>query len=365
MRFFGEDGFPLPAKEMLSNRSPVVSLIRVDKKFWIGTGISLFFLFLLFRRIEIKQLAAAFVELDAKYLALAVFCIFVSYYFRALRWDYLLLPLKRCPMATVFPVTIIGFMVNSLLPARIGELARAYLLAEKENLGKGSVLATLVLDRLADVLCLLVLLLATLFLLDLPDTSGRDRKGLIAGGLITLALSFAVVFVLVLLRTRRIPLPTVNSKVFRSLPRSMAENAIRGVHSFVDGLRLPVKPANAIAITGSTVIAWVFSVIPVDLLLRSFGIFLPITASMLILVMLGFAVMVPATPGYVGTYDYACFSALMAYHIPEGKALSLALIAHAVSFVPVILAGFYYLWKDGMSLKRLEMRNEVAKRIGA
>lgn len=338
-------------------------MIRADKKFWIGTGISLFFLFLLFRRIEIKQLAAAFVGLDAKCLALAVFCIFVSYYFRALRWDYLLLPLKRCPMATVFPVTIIGFMVNSLLPARIGELARAYLLAEKENLGKGSVLATLVLDRLADVLCLLVLLLATLFLSDLPDASEKDRGALIAGGQITLALSFAVVLLLVLLRNKRIPLPTVNSRVFRNLPRSTAEKAIRGFNSFVHGIRLPVKPGNAVAITGSTIIAWVFSVIPVDLLLRSFGIFLPVTASMLILVMLAFAVMVPATPGYVGTYHYACFSALRAYHVPEGKALSLALIAHAVSFVPVILAGFYYLWKDGISLKKLKIENGVPKRI--
>lgn len=338
-------------------------MVRADKKFWIGTGISLFLLFLLFRRIEIKQLAGAFVELDAKYLALAVFCIFVSYYFRALRWEYLLLPLKRCPMATVFPATIIGFMVNSLLPARIGELARAYLLAEKENLGKGSVLATLVLDRLADVLCLLALLLATLFLSDLPDASEKDREALIAGGQITLAFSFAVVLLLVLLRTKRIPLPTVNSRVFRNLPRSTAEKAIRGCDSFVHGIRLPVKVGNAVAITGSTMVAWVFSVIPVDLLLRSFGIFLPVTASMLILVMLAFAVMVPVTPGYVGTYHYACFSALRAYHVPEGKALSLALIAHAVSFVPVILAGFYYLWKDGISLKKLEIENGVPKRV--
>jgi uncharacterized protein (TIRG00374 family) len=342
-----------------------MSLIRVDKKFWVGTGISLFFLFLLFRKIEIKQLALAFAEIDGKYLALALFCIFVSYFFRALRWKYLLLPLKKCSMATVFPVTIIGLMVNGLLPARIGELARAYLLAEKKNLRKGSVLATLVLDRLADVLCLLVLLLATLYLLDLPDSSGRNREAMIAGGRITLALSFGVVLVLVLVRTGKIPLPHVNSIILRSLPRGMAEEAIRGFHSFVDGIRLPVEPGSAIAIAGSTIIAWVFSVIPVDLLLRSFGISLPLTASMLIVVMLAFAVMVPATPGYVGTFDYACFSALMAYHIPEGKALSMALITHGVSFVPVILAGFYYLWRDGISLKKLEMRSEVTKGMDA
>lgn len=338
-------------------------LLKADKKFWIGLGISLFSLILLLRRIEIYDLAAAFVELDVKYLAPAVFSIFLSYYLRALRWHYLLLPVKKCSMIKVFPITIIGLMVNGLLPARVGELVRAYLLAERENLSKGSVLATLVLDRLADVLCLLLLLLATLFLSDFPNASEKGRKGLIIGGLITLAIFSTVIFILALLRARKIPIPGVNSRILKCLPRSIARNAIRGFDSFVDGLRLPVKLANAIGITWTTILAWLFSIVPVHLLLWSFGIFLPITASMLILVMLAFAVMLPATPGYIGTYHYACFSALRAFDVPEGKALSLALIVHAVSFVPVILAGFYCLWKDGFSLRRLKIEDGMTKRM--
>jgi uncharacterized protein (TIRG00374 family) len=332
-----------------------MSLIRANKQFWIGTGISLFFVFVLFRKIEMKQLTAAFVELDAKYLLLAVVCCFVSYYFRAVRWDYLLLPLKKCPMRTVFSATIVGLMVNSLLPARIGEFARAYLLAEKENLGKGLVLGTLVLDRLADVLCLLALLLITLFLVDLPDASKNDREALIVGGQITFAVCLAVVLFLISLRAGIVRVPTGKSIIVRKLPRRTKEKIIRVLESFFHGMSLPVKPADGTVIAGSSIVAWVFSVIPVALILRSFGILLPVTASMLILVMLAFAVMVPAAPGYIGIYHYACFSALRAYQVPEGKALSIALIAHAVSFGPVILAGFYYLWKDGISLKKLEI----------
>jgi uncharacterized protein (TIRG00374 family) len=342
-----------------------MSLIKADKKFWIGAGISLFFLFVLFRKIEMKQLAAAFVELDAKYLLLAVVCCFVSYYFRALRWDYLLLPLKRCPMTTVFPATIIGLMVNSLLPARIGELARAYLLAEKENLSKGSVLGTLVLDRLADVLCLLLLLLFTLSFADLPDASRNDREVLIVGGQITFAVCLAIVLFLISLRAGIVRVPTAKSVIVRKLPRRIKERVVSVLDSLVQGMRLPVKPGDGAVIAGSSIVAWVFSVIPVDLILRSFGIFLPVTASMLILVMVAFAVMVPAAPGYIGIYHYACFSALRVYHVPEGKALSIALIAHAASFGPVILAGFYYLWKDGISLNRLEMEKEVGRQTDA
>jgi uncharacterized membrane protein YbhN (UPF0104 family) len=93
-------------------------------------------------------------------------------------------------------------------------------------------------------------------------------------------------------------------------------------------------------------------------MLRSFGIILPITASMFIMVFLVFAVMVPASPGYVGTYHAACVYGLMAFNIQKEKALSIALIIHGINFFPVIILGLYYLWQDNVSLA--EMRKKSA-----
>jgi uncharacterized membrane protein YbhN (UPF0104 family) len=95
----------------------------------------------------------------------------------------------------------------------------------------------------------------------------------------------------------------------------------------------------------------------VDLLLRSFGIILPITASMFIMVFLVFAVMVPASPGYVGTYHAACVYGLMAFNIQKEKALSIALIIHGVSFFPVIVLGAYFLWIDKFSLSEIRSKS--------
>jgi len=93
------------------------------------------------------------------------------------------------------------------------------------------------------------------------------------------------------------------------------------------------------------------------MVLCSFGIFLPVTASMFIMVFLVFAVMVPASPGYVGTYHAACVYGLMAFDIQMEKALSVALIAHGVSFFPVIFLGLYYLWHDKLSLADVRDRS--------
>jgi uncharacterized membrane protein YbhN (UPF0104 family) len=90
------------------------------------------------------------------------------------------------------------------------------------------------------------------------------------------------------------------------------------------------------------------------MVLQGFGINLPITASMFVMVLLVFAVMVPASPGYIGTYHYACFKGLSAFGIPESTAVSIALVIHATGFFPVIISGMYYLWKNKLSLNELQ-----------
>jgi uncharacterized membrane protein YbhN (UPF0104 family) len=105
---------------------------------------------------------------------------------------------------------------------------------------------------------------------------------------------------------------------------------------------------------------WVFCVIPVNLVLQGFGIDLPITASMFILVLLVFAVMVPASPGFIGTYHYACFKGLSAFGIAESMSVSIALVLHGTAFFPVIIAGAYHLWRGKISLSAVRKAGDPA-----
>jgi uncharacterized membrane protein YbhN (UPF0104 family) len=75
---------------------------------------------------------------------------------------------------------------------------------------------------------------------------------------------------------------------------------------------------------------------------------------MFILILLVFAVMVPASPGFIGTYHYACYKALSVFGIPETTSVSIALVMHGAGFFPVIIAGMYYLWKNKISLNELQ-----------
>ena len=330
-----------------------------DKKLWIGIGISLFFLFLVFRKIDIHKLLAAFKEMNYLYLAPAIASTFISYFFRAVRWRYLLLPLKKTRLGNLFPATIIGYMANNILPARLGEFVRAFVLGEKEGVSSSSVFASLVIDRLFDGFTVLLILLITFFTVKLPSGMESVQHGLVLGGYITLTIYIVVVLFLVILKKRTMQTINLIGGLLKPFPARVAEKIIPVLGSFIEGVRLSSKPAELSALLCSSLVIWAFAIWPVDMLLHSFDISLPITASMFIMVFLVFAVLVPAAPGYVGTYHAAGVYSLMALGIQKEKALSVALMIHGVNFFPVIIVGLFFLWKNNVSLS--EMRKKGAQ----
>jgi len=326
---------------------------RIDMKFLAGIGISLFFLVLLFRKIDFAQLLSTLKSLDWRYLLAAIFITFVSYSLRAVRWHYLVLPLKRAAPRNLLAATIICYMANNLLPARLGEFIRAYLLAEKENLEASSVFATLVLDRLFDGFSVLIILLVTFFTVKLPPGMENVQRGLVTGGYVTFALYVTVIIFLVFLKRRTATTLSFTSKLLRPFPAKVSSKVIPVLGSFISGIRLTSNPKELFALVFSSALIWSTAVWPVDLLLKAFRIDLPLAASMFILVFLVFAVMVPASPGYIGTYHAACMYGLMAFNVPKELALSVAIVIHSINFFPVIIIGFLFLWKDGISFSSL------------
>ena len=138
--------------------------IKIDLKFWSGIVISLFFMLMLLGKIDFNQLWTALLRVDYRFIVLAVVANFASYLLRAVRWHYLLIPEKRIPLSSLYSATIIGYMANNLLPARLGEFIRAYILAQKEGLQTATVFASLVIDRLFDGFTVMLILLFTYLL---------------------------------------------------------------------------------------------------------------------------------------------------------------------------------------------------------
>jgi len=305
---------------------------------------------LLFRKIDFNLLWSALVKVDYRYILMAVVCTFISYFLRAVRWHYLLIPEKRIPLSSLYPATIIGYMANNLLPARLGEFVRAFVLAQREGLQTPTVFASLIIDRLFDGFTVMLILLFTLFTLRLPQGLSEAETVLRTGGVVTFVLYAGVVAFLFLLKHQTMRTLAWTGYLLKPFPQKLSDRLIPLLGSFIGGIRMSSKGGHIAAVLFSSLAVWLFCVIPVDLVMKGFGIHLPITAAMFILVLLVFAVMVPASPGFIGTYHYACFKGLSAFGIAESTAVSIALVLHGTSFFPVIVAGFYHLWRSKISL---------------
>lgn len=327
---------------------------KLDFKFWLGIAVSVFFMALLFNKIDFRLLGAALRSADYRYIFLAVCFTFISYFLRAVRWRYLLISEKHIPFSSLYPATIIGYMANNLLPARLGEFVRAYTLAQREHLEVPSVFASLVIDRLFDGFTVLLLLLVTLFTLRLPAGIEDAVGALRAGGAVMFFLYCAVVLFLFLLKRQTVRTLSAVGYILKPFPAHFSEKLIPLLGSFIGGIRLSSRGGHFAALVASSAAIWLFCVLPVDMTLRSFNIHLPVTASMFILILLVFAVMVPASPGFIGTYHYACYKGLSVFGIPKATSVSIALIMHGTGFFPVIIAGLYYLWKNKISLNELQ-----------
>ena len=320
---------------------------------WGGIGVSLLLLVLLLRKIDLHSLLDALYRLDLRCLAAAVVFTFLSYWLRAVRWHYLLIQERPIRFSALYPAVIIGYMANNLFPARLGEFIRAWVLAEREQLKTPAVFASLVIDRLFDGFSVMLMLAGVLLTLRLPPGMEQSAAVLRAGGITTLAFYTVVVVFLMLLKKRPVATLGLLATLLRPFPARLSEKLIPLAGSFLGGLRISRRSSDLLAVVVSSVLIWLSATLPIYLILIGFGIQLPLTASFFIMVLLVFAVMVPAAPGYIGTYHLACYTGLAAFRLPDSQAVSIALVIHGVGFFPVIMAGFYHLWSDGLSLRSL------------
>ncbi|MDQ6602195.1 MAG: flippase-like domain-containing protein, partial [Chloroflexota bacterium] len=133
---------PAPEPDGTPRRSGAFSL-----KFWIGIAISVVFLYLALRGQDFGALWRAMREASYVWLIPAIGCYFVGVVIRTYRWHILLRSTANIPMRRLWPVIVIGYMANNILPLRAGELVRTYVLSEREKVSRSATLATIVVER--------------------------------------------------------------------------------------------------------------------------------------------------------------------------------------------------------------------------
>lgn len=332
--------------------------------------ISIGCLYFVFRNIDLVKLLQTLRSANYIYLLLSMFLQLLTIWLRAERWKYLLAPIKPLTFRHLVPATMIGFMANNVLPARAGEFIRAYVIGKKEDISKTSSFATIILERVFDMITMLMFLLFLLFFIQFPQTSGGKTGGsLISQNVLTKAGILSALFViglltfLVLLKEFPQKTTAMVRLLLQPLPASLAHKAIKLLESFRMGLQVLKTGRHLFFLIFWSLSVWLVAVSAAWAALEAFALDLPFIAAMFVTVLTAFSVAVPSSPGYIGPF-HAAVSASVLFFLPDmdkSVAAGIAIVFHLACILPVTLAGLYYLWKENLSFAEIQHIEEEAQ----
>lgn len=313
-------------------------------------------LWFFFRNADMAQVWAEMRRARPGLLLGAVVVTGMTYALRALRWQYVLSPLGETHFANAFRATVIGFAATFLLPARAGEVIRPLLLARSEGLPATATFATIILERLMDMVTVLGLFAIFVLTAD-PGTISAEPAhlarvkagGLLAGAVAAVAMTTAFVAAGHPERLGRWAL-----RIEHVLPARLARLVARFVESFTQGLGVLRQPRRLLVSLALSVPLWLSIAAGIWLTSLAFHITFPFVGSFLVMTILVVGVAMP-TPGAVGGFHAAYQIAVHSFFgAPDDRAVGAAIVLHAVSFVPVTLLGLFFMARDGLSLSRAQ-----------
>ena len=321
----------------------------MKRKLIIGTLFSAVFLYLALKGIQWTALVEALKHARYIYLLPSVGFTLLNLWLRAYRWRFLLQPVKSVSTNSLLSATAIGYMANNLLPARLGELVRAYVLGKQEQISKTASFATIVYERIVDVFSLLVLL--WLVFLDVPGPEWLN-----ASAISLLVLNIAAFVIVLFVERHRERTAAFVERATSRLPDRLRAKINEGTAAFITGLGA-VRDARAlIPISVMTFLIWLSAALAAYYCFGALDLDVPLVASVTVIVLISFGSMIPSAPGYVGTTQYASIVALALYGVGNNEALAYSILYHASIFIPVTLAGLIYLWKTHIRFDELSRR---------
>nr|AIE90980.1 putative integral membrane protein [uncultured marine thaumarchaeote AD1000_100_C06] len=341
--------------------------MRLDLKVVIGVSITAFLLWWILRDVPFGEVWTQIQQAHLGLLLAAVTVATSGFLIRALRWKVLLQPVSSdTSLRNRFAAVNIGFMANNLLPARVGEFARAYALSRIETVSMSAALGSLVVERVLDALVLMGILLAAIFSPSFP-ASVRLSGGPLGTALntvIVLLLLLVVVITLLLVIPRTVV--RVTERLALAFPGDLARPVVAALEAFLGSLEVFRSPKLFLLGLFWSVGLWLWHGLSFWLAMLAFDIHAGPVAAYFTEAVVGFGVAIPAAPGFFGTFHASASWALSVFDVPAPSSLAFAFGYHLGAFIPVTVIGLYYASRIGLSIEDVgesETRvKEVVKR---
>ena len=319
-----------------------------------------------FYRVDLRAVGRFLAGADPGLVLAAVAASLLTVVYRAFRWKFLLLPIKRVPLAPLVACTFMGWTLNVIVPGRVGEVLRPALLGQREGLSKSAAVATVLVERAFDTLALLLYVLMYPVLFPMPSAAGSEvlrwMTVLSAVGVVGLIVLLAGFLILGPAAARLSRWPLWLDGIIARVPERWQGRIVQLGSSFARGLQGLREPRLIGLLTVHSLGLWALIGGAYYLVVLALGIELPFYAMVHVVAIAAIGVLVP-TPAAVGSYHRAVqFGMVAVWGVGNEAAVGFALLAHAVSFLPAAAIGLVLLAREGLTLRLLRGLGERATR---
>lgn len=308
-----------------------------------GIALSISLLWWVFRDYNLSQLQKALLSADTDFLLLGSLMIIPSFMVRGFRWQFLFPAQAKPGWRALFSSMMIGYLANNVMPARAGELVRAYVLGKREHMSKSMVFATVFVERLTDLLVILLLLALVVWSFPFPSwlINGGILLGIIGG------VAFICLIALNIFGERLI---TWGKSTFDFFPATFVRRIESVALNIISGAAILHRAKNLFPFIACTIVIWFIETLFVWSLAHSFNLPLSLHGALFVMLMIGIGSMVPSSPGNIGTFEFFASSALALMMITGTPALCFVLVLHALTFLGSSLIGGLCLYISGQRL---------------
>ena len=311
----------------------------MNKKVIFGILISLICIVLVYlsvRDINLHDVFIALKKIKLSYVIFFILLIILMQYLRSYRWGVILRPMEKIDQISLFSVTSVGFLAIAAIPARIGELARPYLISKRSSIKMSSALGTILVERVLDGFSVLAIAVIVIFLIDLPPI-------MVKSGFVFFLIAFLMFCFIAFLILRKEKALKLINKILNKLPGKLAHKMDELIYHFIDGFQIITNIKLLLYLFFLSALIWLVDVMAIYVLLLAFGFNLPLIASFVVMIILIVGIAIPTAPGYIGNWHLACVLALSLFGLAEAQTLSFAVAYHFLSMVIVVVLGVAFL----------------------
>lgn len=310
-------------------------MLYMKKKQIVLLVITLIFLVMVFNKVNFATLAETVKTFDIKYLAAIVAVFLLSLYVRGIRWKFLLMNDPKYSAFNLAEIFTVGNMLNIFMPARAGDIYRAYYLGEEKNEKKLKIFGTIILERLFDGIAMFCILLCAILLYSDAQWILNLTLGIGAVFIVGI-LTFYLIFKYNKSReVCRVIVSHIKSEKLQKLIRKLTTY----MNIFIKGFSAFNRPAYMLLILALSFVAWGLEGVVACLIVNSFGLKLGILAGLFVLTLTSFSTMIPSTSVFVGPYQAAYILALGLFGIEKSQTLAISAVHQIILILIFTIVG--------------------------